>query len=244
VTALHLGGDLLGRIAMKIGSAMLVAGAIMMSAAPAGAQAPPPAPAEYAVTYLEVAPASEGEAVNLIKQVAAASRKEPGNVRFDVLQRLDRKSHFAVLEAWSDPKAREAHETGPAMTEFRNKLKSLRSGPYDERPSVPVAVTPGVTPTKGAVFVITHVDVTPNFKDATIDMLKALADGARKEPGVERIEAWQQNNRANHFTLMEVWKDPAALEGHVVSPSTREFREKLGPLSGALFDDRRYTSIE
>ncbi len=116
---------------MKIGSAMLVAGAIMMSAAPAGAQAPPPAPApaEYAVTYLEVAPASEGEAVNLIKQAAAASRKEAGNVRFDVLQRLDRKSHFAILEAWSDPKAREAHDSGPAMTEFRNKLKSLRSGP-------------------------------------------------------------------------------------------------------------------
>jgi quinol monooxygenase YgiN len=229
---------------MKIGSAMLVAGAIMMSAAPAGAQAPPPAPAEYAVTYLEVAPASEGEAVNLIKQVAAATRKEAGNVRFDVLQRLDRKNHFAFLEAWSDPKAREAHETGPAMTEFRNKLKSLRSGPYDERPSVPVTVTPGVTPTKGAVFVITHVDVTPNFKDATVDMLKGLADAARKEPGVERVEAWQQNNRANHFTLMEVWKDPAALEGHVVSPSTRDFREKLGPMSGALFDDRRYTSIE
>ncbi len=58
---------------MKIGSAMLVAGAIMMSAAPAGAQAPPLGPAEYAVTYLEVAPASEGDAVNLIKQVAAAS---------------------------------------------------------------------------------------------------------------------------------------------------------------------------
>jgi quinol monooxygenase YgiN len=229
---------------MKIGSAMLVAGAIMMSAAPAGAQAPPPAPAEYAVTYLEVAPASEGEAVNLIKQVAAASRKEAGNVRFDVLQRLDRKSHFAILEAWSDPKAREAHDAGPAMTEFRNKLKALRSGPYDERPSVQVASVAAAAPSKGAVFVITHVDVTPNFKDQTIDMLKKLADDARKEPGIERIEAWQQNNRANHFTLMEVWKDPAALEGHVVAPSTKEFREKLGPLSGALFDDRRYTSIQ
>jgi quinol monooxygenase YgiN len=229
---------------MKIGSAMLVVGAAMISAAPAGAQAPPPAPAEYGVTYLEVTPASEGEAINLIKQVAAASHKEAGNVRFDVLQRLDRKNHFAILEAWSDPKAREAHESGPAMTEFRNKLKTLRSGPYDERPSVPVTVTPGVTPTKGAVFVITHVDVTPNFKDQTIDMLKKLADDARKEPGIERIEAWQQGNRANHFTLMEVWKDPAALGGHVVTPSTKDFREKLGPLSGALFDDRRYVSVE
>ncbi|MBV9971418.1 MAG: antibiotic biosynthesis monooxygenase [Xanthobacteraceae bacterium] len=229
---------------MKIGSAMLVAGAIMISTAPAGAQAPPPAPAAYAVTYLEIAPASEGAALNLIKQVAAASRKEAGNVRFEVLQRLDRKNQFAILEAWSDPKAREAHENGPAMTEFRDKLKSLRSAPYDERPSLPIAVTPGVTPTKGAVFVITHVDVTPNVKDNAIEMLKKLSEDARKEPGLERIEAWQQNNRANHFTLMEVWKDPAALEGHVVAPTTKDFREKLGPMSGALYDDRRYSSIE
>ena len=79
------------------------------------------------------------------------------------------------------------------------------------------------------------------------DQRLARSGGGRDEyrpPGVERVEAWQQNNRANHFTLMEVCKDPAALEGHVVTPSTREFREKLGPLSGALFDDRRYTSIE
>jgi quinol monooxygenase YgiN len=229
---------------MKIGSAMLVAGAIMISAAPAGAQAPPaPAPAEYAVTYLEVSPASEGEALGLIKQVAAASRKEPGNVRFDVLQRLDRKSHFAILEAWSDGKARETHDAGAAMTEFRNKLKPLRSGPYDMRPSVSIVAGPAAAAPKG-VAVVTHVDVTPNFKDPTIDMLKKLAEDARKEPGLERVDVWQQNNRANHFTLVEVWKDPAALEGHVVTPATKEFREKLGTMSGALYDDRRYAVIE
>jgi quinol monooxygenase YgiN len=230
---------------MKIGSAMLVAGAIMMSAAPAGAQAPPPpAPAEYAVTYLEVTPASEGEAVKLIKQLAAASRKEAGNVRFDVLQRQDRKSHFALLEAWNDPKAREAHDTGSAMTDFRNKLKELRSGPYDQRPSLQIATVAASAPPKGAVYVLTHVDVTPNFKDPTIDMLKKLTEDARKEPGMERIDVWQQNNRANHFTVTETWKNMAAVDTHVVTAATRDFREKLGPMSGALYDQRLYKNLE
>jgi len=231
---------------MKIGSAMLVAGAIMMSAAPVGAQAPPPAPApaEFAVTYLEVTPASEGEALGLIKQAAAASRKEAGNVRFDVLQRLDRKNHFAILEAWNDPKAREAHDGGAAMTEFRNKIKALRSAPYDTRPSLSLAAASASAPAKGAVVVLTHVDVTPNFKDPTIDMLKKLTEDARKEPGFERMEVLQQNNRANHFTLVEAWKDPAALDGHYVTTGAKEFREKLGPMSGALYDDRRYAVIE
>src|SRR6266852_201806 len=93
-------GASVGRIAMNFSSAMLIAGAIAaVMAAPAGAQAPA-SPASYAVTYLEVTPAAKDEAIRLIKQVAAASRKEPGNLRFEVLQRVDRNNQFAILEAW------------------------------------------------------------------------------------------------------------------------------------------------
>ncbi len=229
---------------MKFYSAILAAGAMAMMSVPADAQAPAAQPS-YAITYLEVTPAAEGDAVKLIKDAAAAARKEPGNLRYEVLQRMDRKNQFAILEGWSDLKALEAHEGGAAMTEFRNKLKPMRSGPYDNRPSNPISTVPTASaPPKGAVYVATHVDVTPNFKDVTIDMLKALADATRKEPGLERIEVLQQNNRANHFTLTEVWKDQAALDAHVVAAGTKDFREKLGPMSGALYDDRHYSSIE
>jgi quinol monooxygenase YgiN len=230
---------------MNFGSAVLVAGAITaVVAAPAGAQAPP-SPATYAVTYLEITPAAKAEAINLIKQVGAASRKEPGNLRYEVLQRVDRSNQFAILEFWSDSKALEAHAGGAAMTEFRDKLKPLRSGPYDARPSVPISVAPvAAAAAKGSTYVLTHVDVTPSVKDNTIDMLKKLAEDGRKEPGSERFEAWQQNNRTNHFTVVEIWKNREAADAHAVTASTKEFREKLGPMIGALFDDRFYTSME
>src|SRR5580658_1597213 len=48
------------------------------------------------VTYIEVAPSAEAAATDLLKQAAAASRKEPGNQRFEVLQRLERPAHFAI----------------------------------------------------------------------------------------------------------------------------------------------------
>jgi quinol monooxygenase YgiN len=229
---------------MNFGSAVLVAAAITaVIAAPAGAQAP--AQASYAVTYLEVTPAAKAEAIDLIKQVAAASRKEPGNLRYEVLQRVDRSNQFAILESWSDLKALEAHDGGTGMTEFRAKLKPMRSGPYDMRPSISVTPAPvAAAAAKGSTYVLTHVDVTPNVKDTTIDMLWKLAEDGRKEPGSERLEAWQQNNRANHFTVVEVWTNREAADGHAVTASTKEFREKLGPMIGALYDDRFYTSIE
>jgi quinol monooxygenase YgiN len=233
---------------MKISCGMLVATAVMMAAAPAAiAQAPaaPPTGPAYMVTYLDIMPSAKGDAASLLKQVAAASRKEPGNQRYDVLQRIDRTNQFAILETWTDLKAAEAHAGGPALKEFKEKLKPLQVSFYDERLSNSVAVAPGVGPaSKGAIFAITHVDVIPPKREECVEMLKKLAEETRKEPGSERFEAWVQNNRGNHFTVTETWKSIAGVDAHIVAPATREFRDKLGTMTGALYDERLYTSIE
>jgi quinol monooxygenase YgiN len=44
--------------------------------------------------------------------------------------------------------------------------------------------------------------------------------------------------------MVEIWKDRAALDAHNAAAPTREFREKLGHMMGALYDDRRYRSLE
>jgi quinol monooxygenase YgiN len=61
---------------------------------------------------------------------------------------------------------------------------------------------------------------------------------------VERFDIWQQSNRLNHFTMIEIWKDKAALDAHGVVAGTREFRENVGRMLGALYDDRRYRNLE
>lgn len=227
---------------MRVFCGMLIAAATIAAAPVARAQAP--AGTAYMVTYLEVLPSAKGEAASLIKQVAAASRKEAGNQRYDILQRVDRNNQFVILEAWSDAKAAEAHASGTALKEFKEKLKPLEASFYDERPSNGIAVAPAPASIgKGSIYAVTHVDVVPPSKDDCIVMLKKLADDTRKEPNAERFEAWQQNNRANHFTVTEIWKNRAAHDAHVAAATTKEFREKLGPMSGALYDERLYRSL-
>jgi quinol monooxygenase YgiN len=231
---------MLAAAAVAVVPVALVTGALVT-----GAQAQAPAAGTaYVVTYIEVAPSARADAAGLLKAVAAASRKEAGNARYDVLQRIDRENQFAILEAWTDLKAAEAHGGGAALKEFKDKLKPLQISFYDERPSNGVAVAPASAEAgKDSVYAVTHVDVTPPNKDECIVMLKKLADDARKEPGSLQFEAWQQNNRGNHFTVTEIWKSRAAVDGHVVTASTKEFREKLGPMSGALYDERLYKSL-
>jgi quinol monooxygenase YgiN len=101
---------------MKVFRGALIAAAILAGVAAPGALAQTGGnqPA-YVVTYIEVAPSAEADAAKLLRQVAAASRKEAGNLRYEVVQQIERRNQFAILEAWSDGKAFEAHGGGAAM---------------------------------------------------------------------------------------------------------------------------------
>jgi quinol monooxygenase YgiN len=228
---------------MRVFCGMLIVAAALAVAPAAVAQAPAEGTV-YAVTYIEVVPSAQGEAAGLLRQVAAASRKEAGNQRYDVLQRIDRDNQFVILEAWSDQEAAEAHTGGGVLKQFRDKLKPLQAAFYDERPSIGIAAARSpASAVEGAIYVVTHVDVAPPRKDDCIALLKTLAEDTRKEPNAERFEAWQQNNRTNHFTVTEIWKNRAAFDAHIAAASTKDFREKLGPMSGALYDERLYKSL-
>lgn len=171
---------------MKTRHGTLVAAAILSAVAgPAALAQTAGTQSAYAVTYITVAPSAATEAAGLLRRVAAASRKEAGNLRYEVLQQIDRRDQFAILEAWSDAKAFDAHGGGPAMKEFRGHLGPLSAGFYDQRPLTGVDVGPGPSPaSKDAIYVVTHVDVPGQLKDQAIVMMNKLAAGSRREPGL------------------------------------------------------------
>jgi quinol monooxygenase YgiN len=93
-------------------------------------------------------------------------------------------------------------------------------------------------------YVINFVDIVPGNKDASLAAIKAYVDATRKESGNQRAEALSQINRTNHFVIYEVWDNQDAFTRHEASASTREFREKIGPMIGAPFDQRPHFKIE
>jgi len=197
----------------------------------------------YVVTYLEVTPSATNEARGLLKSFREASRREEGNLRFDALQRTERPNHFAIVEAWQSAAAREAHAHAAHTKEFRDKLQPLLSAPYDERPHLGLSVgAPGAAAAHGApVYVVTHVDVVPTFKDQGVTLVSAFADASRRDPGNLGFDALTQSSRPNHMTLVEAWESRTAFDGHLVAAHVKKFREALAPMSGSLYDERLYT---
>jgi len=91
---------------------------------------------------------------------------------------------------------------------------------------------------------VTHVDVPPPRRQDAEALLKTVAEESRKDEGNVRYDVLQESpNRTNHFTIFATWRDAKAFESHEVKPHVRRFREALGPMLGAPYDDRLYKPI-
>jgi quinol monooxygenase YgiN len=198
----------------------------------------------YVATYVEVGTASAKDGVGLLKQYRDATGKEDGNTRVGVGQEMGRANRFVMLEIWKDQAAFDAHGKSASTAAFRDKLKSIQNAPYDERVHSGMAVADSPASAKGAVYVVSHVDVPPPKKDEVIAALNPLAEQSRKGTGNLRFDVWQQTSRPNHFTVVEAWKDQKAYDARGSAGPQRDFRAKLGPMLGALYDERLFRTIE
>ena len=74
-----------------------------------------------------------GELPAMLNGLAEASRKEKGNLRFDVLAHTMRANHFTVIEAWANQNALDEHAAAAHTKQYRDKLQPLLGSPLDER---------------------------------------------------------------------------------------------------------------
>ena len=72
---------------------------------------------------------------------------------------------------------------------------------------------------------LTHVDLIGAKKDVGLAAIKQLSIDSAQDAGILRYDVLQQSSRANHLTLVEVWRGKAALEKHEVAAHTRKFRD-------------------
>src|SRR5262249_56037117 len=139
------------------------------SAGVAGAQVPAPAPVPgpiYSAIYVEVMPTATATGAALLSAYREATRKEDGNLRCEVVQRIGQPNQFVVLSAWRDQKAFEAHAARTSSTEMREKITAIRNAPTDERVHVGLVLGSlhAHVPSE-AVYAVTHADLIPPPQD-------------------------------------------------------------------------------
>jgi quinol monooxygenase YgiN len=222
-----------------VGTAMLAAAASSAAAAEGAVNG-----AFYRICYFEAATPDTGAAAGLARAFAAASRKQPGNIGFVAFEEIGRPSRLAMLEGWRDKAAAAVHDGAAVTAAFSDKIAPLLVGPLEIRSFVGFSLAPPNGPGGAqAVFVLTHVDVFPKGKDEAGALVAALAAAGRKMPGNLRFDVLQVDGHANHFTLVEAWESRRAFDASLMAAATKNFRQKLTPLEGALYDERLYREL-
>ncbi len=230
-----------------VGAHLALAAVAVVSVAPA-AQAQTAAPV-YAVTYLDVGTNSLGQGVDLLKKYRDASRHEPANLEFTVLQEDSRPNRFVIVEGWKDQGGFDAHDKGSAKSEFEGALKPIRNSPPDRHMLQPFANAPSPsTPATGALYMVEHVDFLggdPTIAERAQPIVRGLADASKKEDGVVRYDVYRQPPpRINHYEVVAAWKDAKAFDAHETAPHTLQFRGTTAQGGNAwranLYDQRLY----
>jgi quinol monooxygenase YgiN len=198
----------------------------------------------YVTTYVEVMANAIAPGVSLLEAYSDASRKQDGNLRFNVLQEIGRPNRFAIIEAWRDPGALDAHAKAASTLDFRNNLMAIETAPYDDRINNALATKKGKNAAEpGTIYVVSHVDVLPAGKDDCLAALKAMAIESADDSGNISYDSFEQVNRGNHFTVIEAWANESAFDAHAAAAHTRAFRKKIMPFIGAPYDDRLYKAL-
>jgi quinol monooxygenase YgiN len=232
-----MGNRILSPLSMFL---FLLVAALSSFAGPARAQ---PDQLQYVVTYVEFKPADTKAGGRVLDDLASQGLASDGVIRFDVLQQVDRRNFFALFEIWSSAQTFAAFQSSSATQAILTRLTPLLGAPLDERDGnlLEGTVNPRSRHAESRqIFVITHVDIDPQFVDQALPVLDTFVSDSASDPGVQTFALLSQSPTTNHFQLIEVFADRQAFDAHVSAQHTLDFRNDLQPFIGAPYDERLY----
>jgi quinol monooxygenase YgiN len=108
----------------------------------------------------------------------------------------------------------------------------------------PLALSiPAAAQTEQPLYVVTYIDVFPNFAADTAKALQDFSAASSKDPGFVRVDVLRDVDRTNHFAVTEVWRTRKEYEAHLGQAHTKQFREKIQAGLGSPFDERLYHKL-
>ena len=203
-------------------------------------------PQQFVVVYVEFKPANARAGGDVLQQLDAHAEDSAGVIRFDVLQQTDRPNFFALFEVWSNAQTFEDFQNSSETQAILTQLTPLLDAPLDQRPGnlLTGIVNPRSRHAQARqIFVITHVDVDPQFVPQAQPLLNTFVADSLNDPGVQTFALLSQTPTLNHFQLVETFANLRAFEDHLSEQHTVDFRTNIDPLLGAPYDERLYQFV-
>ena len=192
----------------------------------------------YATSYIEVVPASEAATDKILKQLAEATRNEPGAVAFEIARRVLPTNQFLIFGAWKNQQAYEAHLTAAHTKQAIAALGPQLIAPIDTNLATQIVGQALQAPPVGTIYGVTHIAIVPEKIDDFYAALIKYTASTRQAVGNLRYYPARDSSRPNHFSIVEIWKDQASEDAHEAAAPSKEFRAVWAPITGPHYDRR------
>ena len=205
-----------------------------------------PEPQQFVVVYVECKPADAKTGSEVLEELAALAEDSAGVIRFDVLQQTDRPNFFALVEVWTNAETFADFQNSSPTQAILARLTPLLEAPLDQRPGnlLTGAVNPRSRHARARqIFVITHVDVDPQFVGQARPLLDTFVNDSLNDPEAQTFALVSQTPTLNHFQLIETFANLKAFEAHLSAQHSVDFRTNIDPLLGAPYDERLYQFV-
>jgi quinol monooxygenase YgiN len=95
----------------------------------------------------------------------------------------------------------------------------------------------------GPFYVVAYFEVASKSQDQAAALLKGWAETARKNPDNIAFAPLRRLAPANHFAVIEIWKDASAFENQAAATERKQFQTALGALLIAPYDERPHSVL-
>ena len=83
---------------------------------------------------------------------------------------------------------------------------------------------------EGPTYLMTYVEVMPSAAAQALNFLKDYRDAARREPGMIRVDLYQEQGQSHRFVLGEIWQNRTVVQDHNKSAAATGLIQKLQPI--------------
>ena len=164
---------------------------------------------------LTVDAANRDKAIDLCKQLVAASLGDEGVIDYDVLESATRPNKLMIFETWKDQASLDKHSASVHFTTLVPQIQQLGNL---EIKQMELKKDPQLDPEKPFRFNI-MMTTKSGQRDALISQVKGLIEATLKNDARNiDYDYFNSLTRADKTMLLEIWENQAALDGHLKAP--------------------------
>lgn len=155
----------------------------------------------------KVAPADVSKIVKLSKELVAASRKDAGNIDYDIYQSQTDKTQLMIFETWKDQASLDVHSNAAHFMRIVPQIANAAVGEMSIQSFT--ANSEGNEIRINCLLKVAAENVT-----RALGLAQELVEASRKDGGNIDYDLYQSQTDPTQLIIFETWKDQPSLDTH------------------------------